>query len=486
MIAGRSMSRLRVAVPLVLLVVILMRLVWLQLRHYPLQYSVRGLAVSEVVKALSGRDCLGSRQLVYTATPILAVSPDIMERERIRPIRSLALKEVLAPLGYDAVVYGVCRWGQQVDAHLLSVNKILLVSTIFLATLMTRFICSSWTVALVVAGMLLSRGRLQSSIGTLSPDYLAMFGFTLWLTALAHFLRTGAIITALVAVAAATLAMVADRSLISLFLCFPLVLIMGFLFRRQIARPVVKRLRVVSRRQRILRGLDRRGSSNWSEIAEHGAFFSRATRSLRWFLGLEFPPVQPPGWRLNFKAGGLFRTLSIPFLLWAYWRRRWLRWTWIWLASGTLIGGVLLLAVGLLLGTESIRQLEGMAGKGAAGQLEAVVWWWHGLSFLDTHLAASLLVLIVCATVSPAAGLPSFFEWSWLNLVTLVIVATAGFMSDLFDFQLLEGLFAYGDAEPWLLGLEPRGVSFWVEPAVLSFGVAGIYNLLKAADSQIA
>ena len=485
MIAGRSMSRLRMSVPLILLVVILMRLVWLQLRHYPLEYSVRGLAVSEVVKALSGRDCMGSRQLVYTAPPVLAVSPDIIERERLRPIRSLALKEVLAPLGYDAVVYSVCRWGGQVDAHLLTINKILLVSTIFLATLMTRFICSSWTVALIVAGMLLSRGRLQSSIGNLSPDYLAMFGFTLWLTALAHFLRTGAVISALAALVAAGLATIADRSLISLFLCFPIVLIMGFLFRRQIARPVVRRLRIVSRRQRILRGLERRASSNWSKIAESGVF-SRATRSLRWFLGMEFPPDQTPGWRLNFKAGGAFRTLEIPFLLWAYWRRRWLRWTWIWLLVGVVLGSALFTGVVLLLGPECTEQLEGMLVKGAAGQVEAIVWWWQGLSFLDAHFAASLLVLMGCATISPAAGLPSFFEWTWLNLVTLVVVASAGFMSDLFDFELLEGLFALGDAEPWLLGLGPRGVSFWVEPAVLSFGVAGIYNLLKAADSQIA
>ncbi len=485
MIAGRRMSRLRVSVPLILLVVILMRLVWLQLRHYPLQYSVRGLAVSEVVKSLTGRDCLGSRQLVYTASPVLAVSPDIIERERLRPIRSLALKEVLAPMGYDALVYGVCRWGQQVDLQLVAVNKLLLVASIFLATLMTRFICSSWTVALIVAGMLLSRGRLQSSIGTLSPDYLAMFGFTLWLTALTHFLRTGALLSAFAALVGAVVATLADRSLVSLFLCFPVVLTMGYLFRRQIARPVIRRLRIVSRRQRIIRGLERNQGSNWTAVVE-GGLISRATRSVRWFLGMEFPPDKSPGWRLNFNGGGLFRTLEIPFLLWAYWRKRWLRWTWVWVFAGLFTAVVFLALAALVVGPESLRQLENLLIRGAAGQVEAIVWWWQGLSFIDAHYAGSLLVILGCAAVSPAAGLPSFFEWTWLNLVTLVLVATAAFMSDLVDFQLLEGLLGYGDAEPWLLGLGPRGVSFWTEPVVLSFGVVGIYNLLKAADSQIA
>ena len=75
LLSGRRINRLRMAVPLILLSVILMRLVWMQLRHYPLQFSSRALAVSEVVRSLSGRDCMGSLQLAYTAEPVLASSP---------------------------------------------------------------------------------------------------------------------------------------------------------------------------------------------------------------------------------------------------------------------------------------------------------------------------------------------------------------------------------------------------------------------------
>jgi hypothetical protein len=43
-----------------------------------------------------------------------------------------------------------------------------------------------------------------------------------------------------------------------------------------------------------------------------------------------------------------------------------------------------------------------------------------------------------------------------------------------------------GFGDPLLAGLTPRPLALWLEPAVLSLGVAGIYNLMKVLDTRIA
>ena len=475
------------SVPLILLSVILMRLVWMQLRHYPLQFSSRALAVSEVVRSLSGRDCMGSRQLAYTAVPVLASSPELIERERLRPLRSMAMKQLITGPGYGAAVFLSCQRDVQGEHSLIVLNKVLLMMSIFCATLMTRFICSSWTVALIVAGMLLSRGRLQAEIGTISPDYLVMFGVTAWLMCCAHFLRTGATLSSCFAILAAAFAATADVSCLLLFVTVPTILVGGYFFRRQMARPVIKRLRAISRRRRVLRGIDALGAmQKTADVGVGKSPITRMTRSVRWFLGMEFPTLLAPNWRLNFQPGDLFRTLEIPFLLWAYWQRRWARISLSWLSAGVAAAILIMCAVWFAAETSGLSTIRQMViNRGHTGY-GVTAWWYHLQSTVDGHFLISLVVIVLCAWQSPAAGLPSFFEWTWLTIVTLICLVGASFGADRLDFQVLQSLFAMGDAEPWLLHLQPRGVTLWLEPAVLGFGVSGAYNLMKVLDSRIA
>ena len=430
---------------------------------------------------------MGSRQLAYTALPVLASSPELIERERLRPFRSLAMKQLITPPGYAAAVFLSCQRDGLGDHPVIGLNKVLLMMSIFCATLMTRFICSSWTIALIVAGMLLSRGRLQAEIGTISPDYLVMFGVTAWLMFCSHFLRTGATLSSCFAILAATFAAFADVSCLLLFVAMPTILVGGYFFRRQMARPVIKRLRVISRRRRVLRGIDALGATQKNtDIAIGRRPVTRITRSVRWFLGMEFPTLVAPSWRLNFQPGNLFRTLEIPFLLWAYWQRRWARLSLAWLSAGVAAGLLILFTVWFAAGTSgltTIRQIVINRGHGGYGW---TAWWYHLLSTVDGHFLLSLVVIGLCAWQSPAAGLPSFFEWTWLTIVTLICVVGAAFGADRLDFQVLQSLFALGDAEPWLMHLRPRGITLWLEPAVLGFGVSGAYNLMKVLDSRIA
>lgn len=364
-----------------------------------------------------------------------------------------------------------CNGGMLDEGLLIKINQWAFAATVLLAVMMTRFATSSWTVSLIVGAMLLSRGRLLADLGRLGVDGFTMLTTTAWLSASAHFLRTGARITAAIAAASVGVGALVDPSLVGLAVAVPALLALGFLWRRRLAKPVIQRLRGTRRRQMALQDA---ATPSGSTIWPHGGevVFPRVTSALRGLFG-QYPALPAAGPRA-YERGSLFRTIDVPFLLWAYTRRRWLRLAAGWTLVAVIGLGAALGAAAWLSGTGWV---DGAAASPAGGLFDVwrTRWSVMQLDRFDLHLATSLAIVVVCALQSPAAGLPGFLELSWLTLVGLCGVLLAAALGDRFDAAL-----AY-DALPTV-----RAVISWFEPAVLSLGVAGLYNLMRVLDTRFS
>jgi hypothetical protein len=472
--------RLRIIVPLVLLTMILMRLVWMQLRSYPVVIERRAVAAFDYLREAVDDSCVFVPRTPFSNPPRARASTAAAARMRVSVTRWQ-----VSP-AYALLAYVGCKEDALDEGKIVRLNQWVFAATVLLATLMTRFMASSWTVSLIVGAMLLSRGRLLAEIGHISIDGLAGLVVTAWLMACTHFLRTGAAASLAVALVVVVAGAQLDRSLAALALAMPLLLLGGYLWRRRLARPVIRRLRGTSHRLAQRWG-PLGGAATWPQDDPEGAV-GRLTSSLRWVLGMEFPPpaAAESAGRPNYERGGLFRTITVPFLLWAYPKKRWLRLSLVWLAAGL---GAAAMAVGIYL---MMAGSDGFAGFGTAlAHLDGVERSWLP-SWLaateerfDLHLTTSVLILVMCAWQSPAAGLSSFLECSWLALLGAVLLCVAAGCTDFVDAALTAGLQAAGGRTPdALLGLRPAIA--WLEPGLLSLGVAGLYNLMKVVDTRFA
>ncbi len=173
----------KLALSLSLLFMILMRLVWMDLRSYPPYYPPQNRLVSS--QNLRADPCLRSFELRQKQA--------LVRSEEVWPRPSWGESVV-----YRALVHGSCRLQNFDEQVFIRYNQGFLISLVFAAALLTRFLCRSWIMALMIAVSLLSRGRLISMNGTISPD-LAMGALLLfWAAGLGHFLRSGAAILLLI------------------------------------------------------------------------------------------------------------------------------------------------------------------------------------------------------------------------------------------------------------------------------------------------
>jgi hypothetical protein len=104
----------------------------------------------------------------------------------------------------------------------------------------------------------------------------------------------------------------------------------------------------------------------------------------------------------------------------------------------------------------------------------------------DLHLVASILIVALCAVQAPGNGLQSFFEMTWLLIVTTLFLFGAALIADFYNVVILRQMLADGVAGASLVSLGPRGIVTWLEPAWLTMGAAGVYNLMKVFDTRMA
>ena len=460
---------------------VLARLVWMQLRHYPIKVDVRTKTALEVIEHRYDGNCRKGR---YG----WRAGQEAPTSESAAPVAlGDALRSWVASPGDVVLGLAGCQLEMPLDLFFIKANQWLLITTVLCVTLLVRFLTSSWTASSVVATMLLSRGRFLSEIGTISPIFLQQCGAVLWLAAWAHYLRSGARVAAMIASFTSILVAFISGSMVVMSLAMPGLLLLGFSLRKVLARPLIRRFR---------------GHSNeFIEVpsGDHYAtpgdtYVQRMGQAVRWFLGTEVPSfVRRPYRRPDYRSGGVFSTLKVPFLIWAYHEKRWKHSFWWGLAVFT--GGLCVILLSkiavsgpdwLLIGSLGAAKFKGpVIHLISSGWLEE--WLWTNAQAVDTHYILSLTLLLVCAFIPPSRGLPGYWEAVWLTLFSLLSLALSSMLLDFIDSVLMLAVSSQHRGLTSGLGgsrLPQREFLVWMEPVVLSLAVAGIYNLIEVLDSR--
>jgi hypothetical protein len=465
-----------------LVLMVLVRLIWMQLRHYPISIDSHIVPSLDFVNTRFDGECRSTRPLLRVVSEPLSGSL-LAQNRNDRSILWWFTHPGAVFLGFTS-----CLSDLSPEDFYVKWNQWILGITVLGAAFLVRFCTSSWTAAAVAATVLLSRGRFLADIGVVSSKSVLQCLTTLWLAAGAHFFRSGSVALAIFGALCVMVASVFDGATLILSLALPIFLILGFSQRKRLAKPMIRRFRGQPG------DLIEIPAQSDLGLNDEGSFLRRMGKTVRWVLGTEVPSLMRlPTQRPDYRRGGVFFTLKVPFLLWAFYRRRWL--TMIFFGFMAFGFGMLLLVISkcAVLGSKwvSVEDLIANISMDSRVNLINAAWmknWLEaGRLYWDTHYTLSFVVLLVCGFISPARGLPAYWETVWLMLIALIGLATFCLLGDLLDSLVVAAFLPSSQTLSQVLGIRtllPREFFSWMEPCVLSLSVAGIYNLIEVLDSR--
>lgn len=492
-------------VPVLLITVIQMRLVWMQLRDYTIYTGPR----SESAEVLT----TGSQSSLCRLTPVPSQRPE-----------SQFVSQWLAPPGLRWLFSSTCAKNPRDFAkNLVRFNQWTFVGTIGVLALAARIMTSSWTLALVTAATLLSRGVLLTALGQIEGQHQIMFVCALWFCALAHFLRTGSALTFVIAAAAAAIGGVFEPGLSVLMLSLVALLIVGMIVRGFAKTgPYLSPSFAPPRRsmQKVYgppKMEQNTAGTSAREIGEKGETLKTAatTSSLgmdpllwRWIkfvrelVGLDVAirpdSAETPPLKKRYSRGGAFQPIEVPFLFWAFpdpqleGRSRFFN-----IAAGTLfctgMAVVIQCSAYWWMASHGGGTMDPAAFFGQAGHVlrtafvegfppHVFIGWFEELTRpLDMHLYLSLAALLVAAAQRLGTGLSGFSEASWLALIALTFLIGVGVWLDAGDMMVVST--GVGRI-PAVIAVRP--VFLWFQPIILTMGIVAALHLLRVSDLRLA
>ncbi len=149
-----------------LLFMILMRLVWMDMRSYVIVYAPQNHA-----SVADGAAC--------------------QKEGWAGPSESSGRPNWGNSFFYRLMLKQACRSGIFSEASFIRYNQGFLVTTALACMILARIVTRSWLMALIVGLALFSRGRLIASSGQISGDHLIMFGISIWAMFMVHWIRSG-------------------------------------------------------------------------------------------------------------------------------------------------------------------------------------------------------------------------------------------------------------------------------------------------------
>jgi hypothetical protein len=457
---------IRWSLPIILLGMILARMVWMQQRNYPIVHRVPALATQLKMSIDRPAECStgGTSESSY---PLAKYGEDL------RPVLGFAEWSLVDGLA-DKYFGILCSRGGMAPINLTRFNQWLWVGVVLTATMSLRFVSGSWLLPLVAATALMSRGDLMSQIGNLSGSVAEMLAVALWYCCMVHFMRSGSAIVYSVGTAAAIFGALFSPVLGFLLLAMPMMLLAG-----KAAQRIIGNMRLNRPRRRLL------ASSSGQEIASDDVWAQMLDYSRR-VLGLSDDqdshyPTEQYAYR---RRSRLFSTTGSSFAVWIFREERWSRLALI--GASLFLMLMLLLVARMLLGLNQAEwpQLEVVAPQ-LIESLGRISYTDYTKNF-DFHFIISCIVLLVSAVQSPVDGLTCFFESVWLLIFSTIMLLFGALLITWFfsGMALLPGL--TGGDFATVIGEPLRYVSITVEALIIAFGIGGIYNLIKAADSMFS
>ncbi len=372
--------------------------------------------------------------------------------------------------GFEWYLVNACYDGSYHPEYIVKLNVWLIVGLIAFASLYARFLSGSWTMSMIVALMLFSRGSLVGRADQVTGVNLISLLLVLWVMGHAHFFKSGSMLSLTFLVLVQLCLVMVDPVFIFIGLALPTMMILGYAFKRVLARPMVRRFSLEKKRLQDL------GPKIYSGNVVSGIMVDILSK----LLGVpteQQSEVEQIGAATRHTRNPLFGVLREPFALWVFQKKRWLRIGGI-LGSGTVILLVSVLAVR----AEYIRDLE---LQSSWATLSWPVWldWGRiwGIAFLspfDLHLSISFAIVLVCCALTPAVGLGSLFENCWLLILSMFFVTISTFVFDGRDLLVLNRLAPNTVGWSSMAWMRASHIITWFEPIILAAAVIGVYHLL--------
>lgn len=427
----------------VLLVMALMRLIWIQLREYPPELVPRSAIAIESLSLKSLPNCK------------LGQLKDKEGRHLSSSLEEAQRSWLLSP-GFALLAKESCKKAVFHHRSFVTLNQNMLALTVFLAVVASRFLTGGWMMPLVIAVALLSRGRMITSIGTISPDLLVTCLTTLYSLFMIHFIRTGWKASIGLSLVASFLLGAAEPSLYTVSIAIPIIIAF---WRAVFLAPASHDGEL---------GLEQYRSNSlfslWGRLRTRLGMH----RFSEFYQGSEEEQARP------------FTPLTMPFSCWILFHKRWL-----FLGLVSLVCGIIILYTGgrvsglfPLLSTfrpESIL----------IGPLNAPVMTWV------TALRSPLDIDLICAIASISIGiisprdkcLPGYTDVCASIAMLLGIVILGSFFFDLLDINYLKELSSH---RVWIEGFRAPKIFIWFEPILITLGILGVLNIINLFDAFLS
>jgi hypothetical protein len=458
------------------LLLILLRLIVMQLGQYPYEPTLKAQLTYSYLDEIyhsQARDNLMAG--VRSARLIEPDSQNLPKKELIAWLASPGFSWVANIYGQD---------GGTGVVGLLDFGMWLLVVSTFLGVLSGRFMTGSWMIGLIAGTAIIYRESVVLGISAVGPDRYLQFFFMLWFAGACHFLKTGSLISLGAAVLAVFCGSLFDGAYVGIALGIPIMLLFGHPYRKIFASRILRRLQ--HRKRLRNKRLDDRSSAS-GLAGQNESFGSRLAVTIKWMVGQGAPEHPNAYWASNISRGGLFRAIQAPFGLWVFRKNRW---------KHLIAGWAIVFIVACLIGTAGYEfvaaaitgslQFPLLGLQGTSINPQWISLWVMGvMDPLDIHCFISFAVLFVCAVQSPTDGLFSFLESTWMLIITLLCLLFFAFTFDMVDYRLIEHFKKIVEDPGVDVRIPVRQVFFWCEPALLTIGISGVYNLIKVADSRL-
>ena len=343
-----------------------------------------------------------------------------------------------------------CSKGSFSPERYIKHNQVLLVTMVTFCIFISRLFCRSWLFCLIVAAVLLSRGRLLTEIENISGLGLTTTIFTIWAFTMFHWLKTASFymyaISWLVLLALVEL----ESSLATLLLGVPSLLLLIYRFRKKIIWPVMRQM-----------------NSDWKMLRNTFTFTRKRAFELEQRedadLAVHAYRQKPLSDQSDLDSlGSMFRPLKFPFTLWILTGGRLLRY----LKIHMLLSGMIILI--LLIG----KHWVGTINFDLSYDISA--WLTIGLANLDLDLSIAACIIILGLLMKPPGSLLSYWEAQWFLAIVVTLMTFTIFI---WDFGFVGGSNYHA--------FKISSLTFWLEPVTLCMALLGIYNFLYTINKKL-
>ena len=453
-----------------LLLMILFRLIWLQRRQYQPDLEMRTMIGAEVLLRENITICNNVKNIVSLWPRIRSQQSDASDRNLLAWYSSPGARYLIRRFH--------CRNDEGGEQHFIENNQKLLIAAVFFCALAARFMTGSWMATLIVATVLLSRGRALTEIGNLSLLLWIKGLLALWFALLVHHLRTASLTSLTGAIIILSVLTCLERSFLGIFLLFPLCFSLLWVAKFLLNRPFVVRLKVQRRvaLAEARRSLDsKEGASpplrqgalhpDWMELR----FFARFV-TLMGFIPDTLDDVGDDG--------GLLNPLRSPYFVWLYRHHRIPKFARIHLVFLVLILGVTIgITFGDSIGLAALRHPGRFFSSTLLVDQWILYWIASWLAPIDIDLIIALFVIIF-AIVRP---------WPYSRLYVreisaLTLLAIALLSISACGWDALDGLYKANERKSfWLvtsnLTLRASAIFLWWDPIILTLGISGLIHI---------